>query len=179
METQKLLSTPERARMLEHLLANPGEKLQVRSIAKKLGISPATVSKYLWILRKKRIVDGTVDIRRPLARALKILLNIEKLDNAAEKLKTIPRGTKGIGVYGSWANGMNTENSDIDIWLLSDSPMAEIELARMQAHLKNSLKAECSILAVTPHKLAQMKEKDPVMYYSLVNSFVLWGAGID
>jgi predicted nucleotidyltransferase len=179
METQKLLSTPERARILEYLLANPGGKLQVRSIARKLEVSPASVSNCLGRLREKRMIEGNLDIKHPIVRALKILMNIEKLDNAVEKLKPMPKEIKGIGAYGSWASGTNTENSDIDIWLLADSQIAEIELARMQSRLKNSLNTECSLLAVTPQKLAQMKEKDPVMYYSLVNSFILRGAGID
>lgn len=178
METHKLFSTPARARILERVLSDPQERLRVRRIAKELGVSPASVSKYLAVLRGMGIVDGTVRTENPIVRALKLLINMEKACCAVGRLKKI-RWARGVGIYGSWANGTNTRDSDIDIWMLADEPVAEIELAKAQAALKKSLGVECSILLLTRQKLAQMREKDPALYYALVNSFVVRGAGID
>lgn len=178
METQKLFSTPERSRILERILSDPQERPQVRRIAKELGLSPAPVSKYLALLRGLGILDGTVHFENPLVRALKMLMNVEKVCGAVGKLGKIP-WAKGIGIYGSWAKGANTKDSDVDVWMLADAPVAELELAKAQAALKKSLGVECSVLLLTRQKLAQMKGKDPVLYYALINSFVVRGAGID
>lgn len=174
-----MFSTPERARVLEYVLSNPEQAPRVRRVAKLLGLSPAPVSKYLAILREKGILGKEVIIESPLTRALKILMNVEKVAGVIGRLKSVPKWVRGIGVYGSWANGRNTQESDLDLWFLADVPPPEIDIARMQSDIRKSLGVECNALVLTKKKLELMLERDPVMYYSLVNSFVIRGAGID
>ncbi|MBI5159705.1 nucleotidyltransferase domain-containing protein [Candidatus Micrarchaeota archaeon] len=176
---QTLVSNRKRKKLLEYLLANAGEKILVRRVASKLGLNAGFVSVFVSKLKRKGIVKGgTVNLGSAQARLWKIVFNI----NAVEKIAgEIMRSSSalGVGVYGSWVKGTNTEKSDLDLWVKVKKLPGALEAARLRAQVRKKLGVEPSILFLTGEKITQMKKDNPPMYFSLVHSFVLRGEGVD
>lgn len=179
MLTTELFSSNERVKVAELLLYNPEIELKVRALARLAGVSPALVSSTISILRKEKIVkENKVNHLHPSARATKIMLNIEKIKSVKliQKARSLFKGCKGIGLYGSWANGTNYSDSDLDLWIKAEdeSDKKTIKLRRV---IKQKLGLEANIIVLTKKRLKELKEKDFVFYCMLHNSFVLWGEG--
>jgi predicted nucleotidyltransferase len=128
-----------------------------------------------YVLYKDTIKVTTVSKELSLSKGIKILLNIERID----LLKINKPFIKGIGVYGSWANGTNTVDSDIDIWIKTDKYPDEKELAHLSKILREMTLTDVQLLVLTPEKIEQIK-KDTSFFSSLYNgSFLLWGEPIE
>lgn len=178
----KIFSRRQREEILAHMLGNPSRRYRVREIAKELKVSVGSVSQFLALLKKSRILrrEGDVflvDTGNPLARAIKIVLNVAQLDIAP--LKRIP-GLLGIGLYGSWANGTNREDSDIDIWIKVKKRVGEEIIARASAQLNRKTMHKVQVMVFDPEKSESLKKEDPIFYYSLVfGSMVLYGESLE
>ena len=84
-----------------------------------------------------------------------------------------------VGVYGSFARGENTEDSDLDIWIVVDSYPNEREVARVEKEISKETGKQTHLLILTREKIERLRKEDPVFYCELVNSFVIWGEGIE
>jgi predicted nucleotidyltransferase len=175
MMITSLVSRRQREKILAYVLGHPSRGYRVREIAKTLDVSAGSVSQYLALLKQSRIMRRRgnsyfVDLSRPLTKALKIVLNVASVD--ISPLKSVP-GVLGIGVYGSWANGMNEENSDIDIWVKVKSKIDEETIAKVSSRLRRINKSRTQLLVIDPQKNRHLREEDPIFYYSLVYGSVV------
>ena len=174
-----LISTGGRKKILAKILSNSGKTYGVRELATAVEVSPGAVSIFLRALEKDGIMKKKVpDLSNPEVRALKILFNVEKVraiyGKLAKKFKIA-----GMGVYGSWAKGENTEESDLDLWIRVEKEPPPLETAEIRRIVKGGAEvANASILFVTPESLTGMREKDSVFYSTLFHSFVIGGEGI-
>ena len=110
------------------------------------------------------------------SRAIKLLLNLERIDLSALSLGS----ARGLGLYGSWARGTNHQESDLDVWIRADSLPPESVLARLQKDLSLQADSEVNLLVLTPEKLERMKREDAPFYNSLVmNSVTLKGESLE
>jgi predicted nucleotidyltransferase len=177
----KIFSTRERERILEHVLANPSRPHRVRAIARTLRISVSSVSVFFSLLNRLKILrrkgnDFYINVGSPETRAIKSLFNISKLNIAP--LKNIP-GVEGIGLYGSWANGTDKEDSDIDIWVRVDKRPKEEIIAKISRQMNETMKRKVQLLMLDPEKSKALVERDPIFYYSLVyGSVVFYGKSL-
>ncbi|MEM5812055.1 MAG: nucleotidyltransferase domain-containing protein [Candidatus Aenigmatarchaeota archaeon] len=176
-----ILTSKKREKIIEFICDNPTKKIKIRELAKLLKISPAYVSRTLKTLCKYKIIrNNRVDLSNPYVKGLKIFFNIKKLikKSVIKKLKEIR--AKGTGVYGSWANGTNHEDSDLDIWIKTNKYPGEIKVARVSNEIRKELGRNVQILVLTPERIERLKTEDPIFYYSLVfGSIVLYGEGIE
>jgi len=176
-----LFSTKEREKVLAYVLDNPLKAHRVRDVAKKLSVSVGSISGYFAFLKKQKILkrsgnDFYVNLENPLTKAVKQMLNVANLD--VSPLKKIPV-CMGIGVYGSWANGTNNENSDIDIWVRVERKPGEEIVAKVSRQMKEKMKRDVQILVIDPAKNRTLMEEDPIFYYSMVyGSVVLYGKSL-
>lgn len=177
----KIFSRRQREEILAHMLGNPSRGYRVREIAKKFKVSVGSVSQFLALLKKSRILRRKgdvffVDTGNPLARVIKIVLNVMGMDVAP--LKRIP-GLLGIGLYGSWASGTNREDSDIDIWVKVNKRVGEEIIARASSQFNRKTSHKAQVMVLDPKKSDQLKKEDPIFYYSLVyGSVVLYGESL-
>lgn len=179
MEIASLFSTVERIITIEYVLSNPSQKFSVRKLARTLKLSPSHISKILKQLSKMKIIENNVvNLKNPITRILKIFFNIEKLEEISLikfSKKTIPK-LLGIGIYGSWADGTNYEDSDLDIWIKSSEPIKEKNTAKLNSYLIRKLGREVTLLSLWPEKIEILRKKDEVFYHSLTfGSIVLFG----
>jgi len=177
MRTLEFFSTPERLKVLNWALFNPGQS-GVRAISRRIGVSPSVVSKCLSFLKKEKILNEKT--KNPKAQALKIYLNVEKILGAGiDRLLKKEFDPLSAGLYGSWANGTNYSDSDIDIWVkVREKPTEEKEL-RVRKEIRKKLSAEPSILILAEKEIKELRKADYPFYCSLVHSIALIGEGID
>jgi predicted nucleotidyltransferase len=180
MCTLKLFSSAEKLRVLEELLFGNEEKIRVRNLARTTEVSPSLVSNTVSELKKSGMInENKVGFLHPSVKATKILLNIRKINaiKLIAKAKKLFKNCKGIGLYGSWAKGTNTRDSDLDMWIIAEKEddKNKTELRRL---VKQKLETEINIIVLTQKRLNELREKDFVFYSALHHSFVLWGDGI-
>ncbi len=158
----------------------------VSEVARATGVNEGLVSRYLRLLkglgllqrdgRRYTLLDGA------LPRAVRLLLNLEMLDLSTLGMGPLEglNGLKGLGLYGSWANGTNHLDSDLDLWIRADSLPDESDLARLQRDLSLWAGTEVNLLVLTKQKLAELKINDPPFYSSLImNSLTIKGKQLE
>lgn len=137
----------------------------VQQIAGKTGISKGLVSQYLALLEREGLLarkdDRTYRII-PSARsaAIKRLLNIDRVTGVFKK----PAWALGTGMYGSWAEGTNTEESDLDLWIFVKEPPAGTAVAEAERTVSRALSVEVHILVLSGEKMDRMKKNDDPFY---------------
>lgn len=177
----KLFSTKERERVLTYIFDNPSKAHRVRDVAKTLSISVGGISGFFAFLKKHKVLKRSgnefyVNIDNPLTKTSKVVLNVASI--AITPLKKIP-ACVGIGLYGSWANGTNNENSDIDIWVRVEKKVKEEIIAGVSRKTKEKMKRNVQLLIIDPEKNKLLRDNDPIFYYSLIyGSVVLHGKSL-
>ena len=179
MQTLHLISTEKKLQLMEQMLYSQENKTRVRFIAKKLGMNPGYVSVIIKKMEKEGILEnGRIKNENPKIKALKIVLNIEKIAKAWQKMRKT--GILGFGIFGSWSKGTNTESSDLDVWIKTKNELGVAELSRIRRILKQETGApEISIIALTNKRIKELKNKDQLFYATLLNSFHIGGEQID
>jgi predicted nucleotidyltransferase len=171
----------DKERILEYILNNPTKKIGVRDVARILHLSPAHVSRTLKDFRANDIVsDNIVNLANPLVRSLKVFLNIKLVQEKGIVNKLTTAKISGAGIYGSWANGTNYEDSDLDIWIKVKKHPGEMKIASISGELRKALEKRVQILVLTPERIRRLKDRDPTFHYSLVHGSInLWGETIE
>lgn len=86
----------------------------------------------------------------------------------------------GMGIFGSWAQGTNTYESDMDVWVRARKYPPESDLAKLQNALKKAAGCETNLLVLTQEKMREIRSKDVPFYNSLMKtSIVLAGEPIE
>ena len=153
--------------------------MSVKRVAKEVKLSKGLVSKYFnilargGILRKSRgkfVVQDCIGTK-----ATKILLNLNAFDSDFFKRYSF---VKGAGLYGSFVKGTNTEDSDIDMWIVTEAAKEE-GLAQLTAALKKKF-GNVKPLYLTKEKTGLLKSRDNIFYHSLIfGSINVYGEGIE
>ena len=179
MNIQKMFSTNERIKILNYIMEDPTETYRVNDVSRKLKLSKGIVSGYFNLLLKQNILKKKGNIflvnLNPLSRTIKILLNLNEID-IKPVLKLKP---KAVGLYGSWAQGTNNKESDIDLWIRFDKTIKQEKIAEAQGKMRDKLKYEVNILCLDPERLEKIK-RDKLFFHSLVfGSIILYGEGLE
>jgi len=172
----KLFSSKERIKVLEYILYR--NNFKVTDVSKELKLSKGFVSEYLYFLYKNKIIEknkGYKNKSSPLSNSIKLMLNINKIN----KFKINKSFIRGIGIYGSWADGTNMYDSDLDIWIKTEKYPDENEIANISKILRKMTNSEVQILVLTPAKLEQIKKDKPFFSSIYHNSITLWGEPIE
>jgi predicted nucleotidyltransferase len=165
-------------KIIRQILGNPEDEIHVRDIAKKLKVSPGLVSitvneiKNLGFLK-----NGKADLENPQVRAYKIMLNSEVLATLIPLAKNL--GARGLGIYGSYAKGTNTKDSDVDIWIKIDKYPEAATIAKFRADVRKKINTEPSLFFLTDEKISNLREENSSLYFSMYYGLLLWGEDID
>lgn len=172
-----LFNSKERLRILYYCFYR--SDFTVVQVSKATGVTKGLVSRYLNTLHKLKLLSKNkrTFLYKDTARtmAIKILLNLNKLHE--EKLRC--KWMTGFGLFGSWAIGTNTHESDIDVWIKTVTYPSEIDLSKLQKKLRDMTENEVNLIVLTPKKIKELQDKDKPFYNSLIHdSIVLWGEPI-
>jgi predicted nucleotidyltransferase len=174
---KKILFATNPQKILEFLIQNPGEEYLSREIQIAIKISKAGTNFALndlvsagFIRRKKRgkTYFYAVNFEHPLIKQLKVLKVIIFLNPL---LKKIRNKSQKIILYGSSSRGENTKDSDIDLFVVTNS------LPEVEKIVRNSSKGKIiQLIAKTPLKYIEMEKTDPIFYAEIERGIVLWEA---
>ncbi len=170
----ELFKTQERLNILgEVFLRN---EIRVTEISKDTNTSKGLVSRFLKEMEKEGILlrkgQKYYNKNTPLVKAIKVVLNL----NILKWEEISPPWSRSAALYGSWASGTNTDESDVDIWIKTDKAPPTHELTQLYKKIRNKTSSEIHILILTPEKIEDIKLNDPPFYDSLKNnSLVLEG----
>jgi len=167
--------------ILNFFLREPERKFHIRELAKRLGKSPTTVSKYLKILEKEGLVTSDRKYNHFFYKAnnetakfkdLKIYHNIKIIresglvDYLNEKLNF----PEAIILFGSFAKGENIVKSDIDL-LIVTSIKKDLNLNKYEDKVGHSLQ-----LFINSNKdINKMMKSNKELVNNWINGIVLEG----
>lgn len=174
----ELFKTEERVEILYYVLYH--NLSSVTEISRETGVSKGLVSRFLDYLRNKGLLERQGRKYYPKGsakeREIKVLLNLDKIDLDQRDLNW----ADAIGIYGSWASGTNTSESDFDIWVKIEKYPSEKKINQLNKDLRNMTETEVNMLILTPEKLETLKNTDKPFYNSLLrNSIILKGESLE
>ena len=164
-------------KVINYLLAHPNKPFHERDIARKAGISYGSANGVLNLLYKDGILQKkgqggmcyySVDASRTYLKELKILNNLLALEPLVTKLK--PHSYK-IVLFGSWATGTDTDESDIDLFI--NSMDKESVKKSIEAHGKK-LGRNIQAVIRTPVELINSNKRDKVLMGQVEQGKILW-----
>lgn len=170
----ELFKTQKRIDILNYVLYNDGTN--VTEISRQTKVSKGLVSRFMCYLEKSDLIEK---IQRKYykkntvkTKIIKTLLNLEKININTRNIQWADT----IGVYGSWASGTNTSESDLDVWVIVKEYPPEYEISKLQKNLRNMAQSEVNILILTSEKLKSLKDTDMPFYDSIKkNTIILMG----
>ncbi|MEW5996905.1 MAG: nucleotidyltransferase domain-containing protein [Candidatus Micrarchaeota archaeon] len=176
MRTNLLLSTKERVEIVKETVFSP-EPVTVSGIAKKTGISKSAVSGLLGLMVKEKIMGrkglAFVPLQTPQAVAVRLLFNVSAFEPGLFSYPFV----KAAGLYGSWAKGANTSESDVDIWVRVERAKTD-ELASMRRRIADAF-PRAKVLFLDGEKIRSIREKNPLFYNSLAFGSIMLYGGVD
>jgi predicted nucleotidyltransferase len=177
---KELFKTDERVKILRYICMR--NTFSVQSVSKDNNLSKGLVSHYFSLLthehlltRENRSFHRNCD---PMWCAVTRVLNLDLL----RKNVSLPPWAESIGIYGSWAEGTNNRESDLDLWVLvkNYTPDLEFEAGELQRELGAATGTEVHVLILTREKLQALKKKDIPFYTNFKNNHLtLSGDEID
>lgn len=180
-----LLVKTTHQKVLALFLAGPSRRLYGAEIAKKLRISIGQTSKILGDLLRAGVVEkeqrGRTELyaltepapELRLYKALNTVLNIAPL---VERLKSASRL---VILYGSCVKGMNTEESDLDLFVVSSERERVLDVLEGSAPRNRYGFAEISPVIRSPAEWADLEAADPVFFAELQKGIVLFERAVD
>lgn len=166
-------------KVLNFLAGDPQREFFQREVAVGAGVSIGSVNQILRMLSEKEMVKAIrrgkmifykYNLQSPLARQLKVLLNVAELDDLVRRLRDI---SKRILLFGSCAEGSDVKESDIDLFILSEDQRAARRMISREA------KAERRIAPIILNgvEFSEMKRRDKPLYDQISKGLVLWEMG--
>jgi len=165
-----------REKILSKLFEDPQKKYYLRELARELKLNPSRVSKLLLELEKEKLINRIVK-----KHILEISTNFENKEFIEEKrvfnlqvfyhskiLDFLIReyNPKSISIYGSFSQGRDLRNSDIDIAIFSNVDRDnEIILESFEKKLKRKI----HLLVIEKNKMTDE------IYTNIINGIVVYG----
>jgi len=163
-------------KVFNFLTLNPGKEFVEKEIQKGTKVSKPGVNLVLKKLVKLGIIQKTkkgrislykVDFKNPLVKQWKVLRNIIYLIPAIRNLKDY---AQKIILFGSWARGENTQDSDLDLFVLTNTPRENIE----KITRKNLPREKIQLIIHNPVSFSEMENKDPIFFEEINRGITLF-----
>lgn len=176
MISKHIISTNTQ-KILSYLLNNPNKPFYERDIARKSNISFGSANKLLNQLYKDGVLNRkeqgrmffySINMSNVYVKELKVLNNLLFLEPLVEKLKPI---TYKITLFGSWADGTDTEASDIDIFIVA-AKSNEVS-ALINKFSQKSMKKIQAVIK-TPEDMLNIDDRDAVFMKKVQEGKILW-----
>lgn len=150
---EKLFTSTTRTRILKLLLLNPDKEFHLRELAREIGITPVYVNKELQNLKDLNLVlcsrKGNLSIFQINRGSLifpelkniflKTEIFVEIIKESVKKLKI-----EFAFIYGSFAKGIESKESDIDLFVAGS--IHEDELGRIIHKIEKRIKREVNYI---------------------------------
>jgi predicted nucleotidyltransferase len=164
-------------KVLNYLLSHPNKPFHEREIARRSGISYGSANNVLNKLFKDGILQRkgegkmryySVDTSKTYIKELKILNNLLLLETLVEKLK--PHVNK-IVLFGSWASGTDTDESDIDLFIVSSD---EKQVRSIIEQYSGLIGKKIQAIIKNPINLLTVNKRKNVFMKQVATGKILW-----
>jgi predicted nucleotidyltransferase len=161
--------------ILKYLGTNSGELLYESQIAKYTKISAGSTNQSLKKLLKKGMVSlekkgnmnfYSINIDNPLVKQFKVTQTVTILNGLINKLKPI---AKRIILFGSCAEGIDSQSSDIDLAIVSQDEQTARKIVK-----KEKLSKEIQALIFTDSDFMALEKNDKPLYERIQKGITLW-----
>lgn len=175
MKKDTFSSTIEQ-KILDFLCQNPAASFYGAEIALHTLLSKGGTNQTLRQMSQKgllkteqkgRMIFYSVDPKSATVRQYKILKNVSFLEPLIEPLKEF---SERIVLFGSRALGEDTQESDIDLLVVSGQKEKVKSLIYSQSRLKDKIQ----LISKTPQEYMGFDKKEPVLYEEIKKGIVLW-----
>lgn len=163
--------------ILAFMCQHPEKEWHVRALAKEMGISVGSSSQEL----KKLLALGLVHSRqvgnlrlynlateKPIIKSLKVFLNLLALEPVVKELKNY---SERIILFGSAANGTDTEKSDFDVLIVT---MEKEQIKRKLTQFKILNGHTLSPVILTPSELVKLSKSNKSFHDEAIKGTVIW-----
>lgn len=159
----------------------PEKIFHIREIAKRISVNPMTARKYLTELKEEEFVievpsklkvkDYKLNIENDFARLEKMFYNIKKIFSSGlidflNKELAYP----GIILFGSMAKGEDNSDSDIDLFVYSETKK-ELEFGTYEKKLKKNIQ----LFLMNRKEFERNKEKNKNLINNILNGIKISG----
>ena len=171
-----MLTEDNKIRILKLFFEGPNERLHLREVARRVGLSATGAMKILKALEKESLLEkeraavtvvyrGNYDNEKFIA--LKRALNLYSLNSSGlvSELIDFFNIPECIVIFGSYAKGEDTRESDIDIAVMTNMK----EYPQLDAY-EDDLKRKISL-----HLIDNIKKEDKDFINTLANGIVIYG----
>ncbi len=164
--------------VIDALSRDPTTSLHTRRLAEKANVSVGTASTVLNTLEGSGMLSVQevgnmkfyrINLSDPVARQWKVLFNINRLKPLVELLK---ESADQVVVFGSYAEGMNTPESDVDLYILTQHEPKVKELVRKFE--KTYPDGNLSPIILDPRGLRNLRAHSKALLENISRGRVLW-----
>lgn len=161
--------TKKTLEMLELLFMQPAH---IREIAEKIDSCPGFVHAKIQLLKSYNLVKETkiknkkviqINQNNLILKKIKSLMNIAKITSSKNYKKLEKRGK--VGIYGSFAEGADDVNSDIDLWIFTNK--SSLQFAPIIRNLEKELGKKINLLTLNNKRIEDLKKQDYEFYIRL------------
>lgn len=163
--------------IISFLADHAGRVFYESQITKATALSAGAVNQALKDLAKKKWVNlekkgnmnfFSLNLDSPPIRQFKVTQTVTKLNNLVEKLKPL---SKRVILFGSASEGLNTEESDIDVLVVSNAKDKVRSMVR-----EYRIDGEIQLLVYNSLEFVKLRTSDKVLYERVGKGITLWGA---
>lgn len=167
-------------RILSLLAKFPDKEFYERQIARKISIGYGSANRALNELHSagaiKRRQEGrmyfySVDISNPIVIEFKKLVNLLLIESLVEELKKI---SNRIVLYGSCAQGTDTYESDMDLFIVSDNKDEVMEIVIGFRFPRGFKEVRIQPVVKSPLELLEAKGAEQAFIEEVERGTVLW-----
>jgi len=113
----------------------------------------------------------SVDKANPYLREFKVLTNLLLIEPLVEKLKGL---SHKIVLFGSWAEGSDNENSDIDLFIVSSEKEKVLSVVNKFSYSAKLYNRKVQPIINAPEELLKKGEEERVFLEQVEKGKVLW-----
>jgi predicted nucleotidyltransferase/biotin operon repressor len=161
-------------KVLDHVILSPEGKGFISQIARDIGISKSEVSKAVKVLKQSGLVRAepngrnvvcSIDRGSPVITRLRIAFNLLEI---APKIEPLRKYTDKIILFGSCAQGTDTFNSDVDLFVIARDKAKINKLTR-----KIELSRPIQWVVRTPQEYVVLNARERVFAQEIGRGIVL------
>ena len=162
-------------KILYALASDPMRAFYQREVAKEAEVSVGSANRTLKVLAEKELVTkekrGKIFLYKfntesTVARQIKILFNVNELD---ELVRTLKKYSTRIILFGSCAEGNDVKDSDIDLFVLTSEKGTVKKIINSYETLR-----KIAPIIVDANDFVKMRNEDKPLYDSVLRGIRLW-----
>ena len=138
----------------------------------------STLHKKGFLERKSegRMCHYSIDMSNPFIKEFKILNNLLFIEPLLESLKL---HTRKVVLYGSWASGTDTQESDIDLYIVTTEKDKVKSIIEKYSYSNKVAGKKIQVVIDTPVNLLKKDKREKVFMDQVEQGKVLWEREID